>query len=62
MRRSKRRAAERGRRGFAVVASEVKSLASNRQGDDQIGAQVSSIQNSSSEAVTAIRTISASDQ
>jgi methyl-accepting chemotaxis protein len=51
------RAGEAGR-GFAVVASEVKSLAEQTaKATEQIGAQITAIQNSSSEAVTAIRGI-----
>jgi methyl-accepting chemotaxis protein len=47
------RAGEAGR-GFAVVASEVKSLAEQTaKATEQIGAQITAIQNSSSEAVTA---------
>ena len=51
------RAGEAGR-GFAVVASEVKSLAEQTaKATEQIGAQITAIQNSSSDAVTAIRGI-----
>jgi methyl-accepting chemotaxis protein len=51
------RAGEAGR-GFAVVASEVKSLAEQTaKATEQIGAQITAIQTSSSDAVTAIRGI-----
>lgn len=53
------RAGEAGR-GFAVVASEVKNLAEQTaKAMDQIGAQVTSIQASSNEVVTAIKGIGA---
>ena len=51
------RAGEAGR-GFAVVASEVKSLAEQTaKATEQIGTQIAAIQNSSSDAVAAIRGI-----
>jgi methyl-accepting chemotaxis protein len=51
------RAGEAGR-GFAVVASEVKSLAGQTaKATEEIGAQVGAIQNSTTEAVEAIRAI-----
>jgi len=53
------RAGDAGR-GFAVVASEVKNLAEQTaKATDQIGAQVTSIQASSSEVVAAIKGIGA---
>ena len=49
------RAGEAGR-GFAVVASEVKSLAvQTAKATEQIGAQISAIQNSTTSAVDAVR-------
>lgn len=52
------RAGEAGK-GFAVVASEVKSLAAQTaKATEQIGAQVTDVQNSTGEAVEAIREIS----
>jgi methyl-accepting chemotaxis protein len=51
------RAGEAGK-GFAVVASEVKSLANQiAKATEEIGSQISEIQGSTSEAVTAIQTI-----
>jgi methyl-accepting chemotaxis protein len=53
------RAGEAGK-GFAVVASEVKVLASQtRRATEDIGAQISRIQNATGEAVSAIQGISA---
>src|SRR6202043_2190623 len=52
------RAGEAGK-GFAVVASEVKSLASETaKATEEIGTQVGAIQESTAEAVAAIRSIS----
>ena len=52
------RAGEAGK-GFAVVATEVKSLADQTaQATDDIGAQIAAIQSATSEAVTAIASIS----
>jgi len=51
------RAGEAGK-GFAVVASEVKSLATQTaKATDEISAQITQIQNSTGEAVTAIKNI-----
>jgi methyl-accepting chemotaxis protein len=53
------RAGEAGK-GFAVVASEVKTLANQTaKATEEIGAQVTGIQSSTTDAVTAIRSIAA---
>ena len=53
------RAGEAGK-GFAVVASEVKSLANQTaKATEEIGSQIGGIQNATSEAVSAIQSISA---